>query len=33
LQPAGPMADLAERLLATFEQSIEGQDDHNIPAG
>jgi hypothetical protein len=33
LQPAGPMTHLARRLMATFEQSIEGEVCPDIPAG
>ena len=33
LQPAGPMTHLVSRLMAGFEQSIEVEDCHEIPAG
>lgn len=33
LQSAGPMADLAARLMATFEQSTEGVGYQDQPAG
>jgi hypothetical protein len=33
LPPTGPMANLAARLMATFEQSVDGEGYHDIPGG
>jgi hypothetical protein len=33
LQPSGPMAHLAARLMATFGQSIEDEGSRDIPGG